>query len=46
MNCPKCNAQNCKYIQRKPENTGKNKTEFTRTDFKAKCKKCGWTGVR
>ena len=44
MKCPECQFAGCKYIQRRPEKTSGKKTMFKRTDFKAKCKKCGWEG--
>jgi len=45
MKCPKCKEEGCRYKQRKPKRmVGLKKEPFTRTDFTAKCKKCGWEG--
>ena len=51
MRCPKCGDPHCKY----EENWRKERDRYTgearkrrpinyRTNFKAKCKKCGWSG--
>lgn len=47
MKCPKCGAEACKYNQqRKKTGSAKNNkgSQKPRTDFNAKCKKCGWEG--
>ena len=43
MRCPKCNSDGVRYNQRRPT-SGKEKKKFKRTDFTAKCNKCGWEG--
>lgn len=44
MKCPKCGVAGCRYNQRRPEPTPGKKVMFTRTDFTAKCKSCGYEG--
>lgn len=45
MQCPKCGNAGCKYDeQRKKSGCSKNNLMKQRTNFKAKCKKCGWEG--
>ena len=45
MKCPKCGFAGCKYNQqRKKTGSAKNNKMPPRTDFTAKCKKCGWEG--
>ena len=47
MKCPECKAASCKYNQqRKKTESAKNNKDLKkpRTDFTAKCKKCGWEG--
>lgn len=43
MKCPNCKKEGLKYIERK-KREDKGKTFLPRTNFKAKCKKCGWEG--
>jgi len=45
MKCPKCGKAGCRYEQRRPSYMKGKKEMFTRTNFKAKCKACGWEGV-
>ena len=52
MRCPKCNAEGCKYeeswIDERTKYTGearKRRPTNWRTNFKAKCKECGWDGI-
>ena len=45
MKCPNCNKAGCRYEQRNPrKRSGNEKINFIRTNFKAKCKFCGWEG--
>jgi len=45
MQCPKCGKSGCRYEQRRPRKMVGKKVNFTRTNFKAKCKDCGWEGI-
>jgi len=45
MNCPKCGAGNCRYLERRKGFQKTAEKKFQRTDFRAKCKECGWEGV-
>lgn len=44
MKCPKCGQEGCKYITKRKVSDNESHSPLPRTDFKAKCKKCGWTG--
>jgi len=45
MKCPNCGKEECRYIEpRKDEVRGLKKYPVPRTNFKVKCKKCGWEG--
>ena len=46
MRCPKCGKESCTYDdQRKKSGCSKNNLMEPRTNFKAKCKACGWEGT-
>ena len=48
MKCPKCNhGSKCAYIEKSTgtKTVGDEKDCFKRTNFKAKCKSCGWEGI-
>ena len=49
MKCPSCHKEECKYIEQRKKSGSSNKIENRnkpeRTNFKAKCKKCGWEGT-
>lgn len=46
MKCPKCHRENLKYLEKRAEKirTPGINTIQPRTNFKARCKKCGWEG--
>lgn len=44
MKCPGCQDAKIAYTQKKPAKTPGKNVFFKRTDFSAKCKKCGWEG--
>ena len=41
MICPKCGKSGVKYLIPRPHLKKEDKRNYTRTDFRAKCK-CGW----
>ena len=52
MKCPKCRKEGCKYEESWKDRINKLTKESRnkqgsnwRTNFKAKCKKCGWEGI-
>ena len=45
MKCLICKNEGVKYIVKKPSfNNKESKKNYVRTDFTAKCSRCGWTG--
>ena len=45
MICPKCNKEGLKYlIEKERKGQGQKRYWEKRTDFKAKCNRCGWEG--
>ena len=49
MKCPKCGYGECRYIEQRKKECSKNKQESKlkepRRNFKARCKRCGWSGT-
>lgn len=48
MKCPNCQSSSCRYIIKRNKvcsaNRPESKLKEPRTDFRAECKKCGWSG--
>ena len=45
MKCPKCDDHMLRYVEKRKEKTDKKDDKRPpRTNFRAKCRKCGWEG--